>query len=199
MDTSQTDSVSRDAVYAEMYNEMRRCRDYELTASTWYTAILLAVLVLFVSIKYQADPVSGISQYGKLADALQGDRFVQIAIVLIVTFFLGASIYSIRCMNLRYQELRGYTTAKLEPMWSEFSPITRRFTPFNAVILTQLIIVLITDHIVLLPSKASTMPDVLEILVILFSLVIIRVIYSRLPMMTLKNDKQDLSRTRGAS
>ena len=46
--------VSKDTVYSEFYNEMRRFRDYELTASTWYMAILLAITGFILSAKFDS-------------------------------------------------------------------------------------------------------------------------------------------------
>ena len=46
------DAVTRDVVYAEMYNEMRRFRDYEFTSSMWYTALLLAILGFVVAVRF---------------------------------------------------------------------------------------------------------------------------------------------------
>jgi hypothetical protein len=44
--------VSADIVYQEMYQEMRRFRDYELSASNWNSAILLALAGALLTLKY---------------------------------------------------------------------------------------------------------------------------------------------------
>lgn len=44
--------ILNESIYSELCNELRRYRDYELTAATWYTAILLALLGFYASAKF---------------------------------------------------------------------------------------------------------------------------------------------------
>jgi hypothetical protein len=136
MDTPD-DSVTVNTVYSEMYNEIRRCRDYEMTASTWYTAILLGVLVAIVSAKYG-------DQTSDLKKALQDNLTVQGFLALIYTLVGGLSIYSIRYMNLLGDNLRKYVNT-LEPLWHNFRVDylkKRRVSPFCALAITQAVVVL---------------------------------------------------------
>ena len=63
MGNTPKDKITPDVVYQEMYQEMRRFRDYELTAATWYTTILLAFLGYVFQFQDQDLLANGIAKF----------------------------------------------------------------------------------------------------------------------------------------
>ena len=45
--------VSVDTVYSEMYNEMRRYRDYQFSNAKWHTTSFLALIGAILAAKYE--------------------------------------------------------------------------------------------------------------------------------------------------
>ena len=125
--------ISKESVYREMYNEMRRYRDYELNSSKWYSTILIAILgfilkdKIFISksLDYQTS-----SKYN-----LQFIILISIITILIVT----ASCHGVWVAHKRHDELRRYTNT-LEPKWKKFQP--SKIAPFTRIFIyvTQIII-----------------------------------------------------------
>lgn len=138
--------VSRDTVYSEHYNELRRYRDYELTASTWYTVILLGALGFIISAKFGGDIPPK-----PLGIALTNYFPIQFFVALVSTMIGGASLYSIRFANLRYQELRNYMAQHLEPSWWTFTRVRRKPTPLDTIYFTQLVIIGVTNYLLFSP------------------------------------------------
>jgi hypothetical protein len=140
MDSDGGTQVSREAVYAEVYNEMRRYRDYELNASTWYTVILLGILGIIVSARFGGQ----VGQPSQLASNLQDNLLVQSIVAIIDVIIGGASLYSIRYANLRYHQLRNYATNNLEPDWHKNAMPNVlgkiRYSPLHTIYLTHFLI-----------------------------------------------------------
>lgn len=127
--------VSPDIVYQELYQEMRRFRDYELSSSTWYTVILLAILSAIISVKYASDSLLKVSLFG--------DCTIKI-VVLLVIFLIGFSnIWSTYYVRRRYHHLRNYVDY-LEPEWHNYQPEIIFPAPYHLIVLTQLILVLVS-------------------------------------------------------
>lgn len=108
----QDEVVNRDAVYAQLYFEMRRYRDYELTAATWWTALLVAILsgLLWIS------AASGAAQ-NILVPILRDFRVKTLMTVPLFLFGLGI-LHALHYTNLRYQVLRRFCDKELEPAYS---------------------------------------------------------------------------------
>jgi hypothetical protein len=129
--------VSFDTVYSEMYTEMRRFRDYELRSSTWYTAILIAILGFIANSKYTAQTTpSG------LALLLQGGIVARALVLLVVTALGFASSFSVWYVSRRYHSLRQLVDAQLEPAWdhsNKRAPVLpeRRLTPRHMIYMVQ--------------------------------------------------------------
>ncbi len=91
--------VDQNTVYQEAYAEMRRFRDYEITASTWYITIQLALFgVLTLS-------------NGKLPFQMRC-----IAIFLSMLIGVGGA-YTVYYAHVRYKSLRDLVDNTLEPHW----------------------------------------------------------------------------------
>ncbi|MCX9076077.1 MAG: hypothetical protein OIN88_15745 [Candidatus Methanoperedens sp.] len=136
--------VSKDTVYSEFYNEMRRFRDYELTASTWYMAILLAITGFILSAKFD----SGQSTQSNLSQLFIAYRSHIFFLIIIIG---GSALFSICYATRRYRELRDYADGNLEPEWKKKTFKHRKhkyFNPRNAIILS-LIVVLVIDGLIL--------------------------------------------------
>lgn len=168
---SDNHEVSRDAVYSELYEEMRRYRDYELTASTWYTAILVGILGSIIAAKFLHDgspsqlaevlaqnssfrAACDYLKQGQIAPAfvlIQGYLF-KLAIAAIVFIVGVASIHSIHYAHVRHEDLRSYTN-HMEPIWKRFSLQTPIWRPRHWIYLMQLLITFATTYLVLIPTS----------------------------------------------
>lgn len=135
--------VTREAVYGEMYNELRRYRDYEFTSSTWYTAILVAILGFLVATRFE-NTAEGFSAY------FQSSCFLRCAVIFVSAIIAGASTFLVNYSYRRYRELRNYTTNHLEPKWKAeaFKPREYEFVPRHIYYITPwfvfILILLIT-------------------------------------------------------
>jgi membrane protein YqaA with SNARE-associated domain len=137
-----------DTVYREFYNEMRRYRDYEFQSSTWYTAMLIAILGFLISVRF-----------GKPADltvfgaAVANNCLVKLALILGTGVLGGTSWFLVRYASHRYEELRKYAN-ELEPEWKveTFVITSWRITPRHVLYVTQVMLVLITWFVILIPS-----------------------------------------------
>jgi len=141
---NNSNEVSKDTVYSELYAEMRRFRDYELAVSTWYTAILIAILAALLTAKFGAVQ-SDFSQ-------ILGTNFLnRLLIVGFVTLIFSGGCYSVIYSHQRYNELRKYVDECLEPEWKKFKPKKRKVTPREFMLLTQALLLIAIDIIVLWP------------------------------------------------
>lgn len=138
--------VSSDIVYQELYQEMRRYRDYELSVSTWYTAILLAILGGVFTAKY------GDLGLAQLANECV-IKFIAAFIVLIVG---GSGLYSIWFSYRRYKHISEYIFNKklnLEPSWkSIYTPEKVFLKPRHLIMTTQIILIVLTILVIILPG-----------------------------------------------
>ncbi len=139
---SKNTEVSDESIYSELCNELRRYRDYELTAATWYTAILLALLAFYASAKFGSD--------GEYVRSLAAS-----ILVLSLSTVLGfSSCYSVWFAHWRYSDIRDIVREKhLEPKWvvDAFKKITdkKAIPPRYLIYLIQLLLVLATWFVVL--------------------------------------------------
>jgi len=145
------DEVTKDTVYSELYQEMRRFRDYHLNVATWYTVILLALLGGIFTIKYSSD----FSNISRLFTNLLV-KFLIIGFTILLGF---SGIFSILFASDRHDQIREYVNTHLEPTWKpkfephKFKIFNLNFTPTGFMILTIIILMLSIIVIVLLELK----------------------------------------------
>ena len=130
--------ISKGVIYSEIYTEMRRYRDYELSAATWYTAILIVMLGFIVTDKSDV-------------------TFVRVAIGVLSTILGGSSIYSIWYVNRRYGQLLEIMNNHLEPQWKKavFKNIRTEMIlrPRHLIFIVQVSLILATWYFVCLSTK----------------------------------------------
>lgn len=134
------EEVSSDIIYQELYQEMRRYRDYELSASMWYTTILLAVLGAILSAKYGGN--------------LGLEKFMDECIVKFITAFIiliigSSGMWSVYFSHRRYNHLRSFVNdLKIEPDWRIYEPEPIFPEPRHLILITQLSLVILSIAIV---------------------------------------------------
>lgn len=116
--------VCENTVYTELYAELRRYRDYEFTSSTWYSALLLAILGFLVASRF-GDTAP------RFALLLETSCAAKVLFVAVAALIAGTSTFLVWYSYARYQELRKYTTDNLEPKWktTDFTPREHPIAP----------------------------------------------------------------------
>src|SRR5262245_21792080 len=114
-DRKESNGVSLDTVYTQMYAELRRYCDHELTVARWFTAILHAMLGAVVASKYAA---AGSSLGVALERCPSLKWFGALVPVLVGTF--GA--WSIADAMRNSGRLRMWLTDALEPKLGHVTP-----------------------------------------------------------------------------
>ncbi len=137
--------VGREAVYAQIYDEMRRYRDYEFNSSSWYTALLLATIGFLIAVRF-----GGTAPQLKVLLVTNG--FLKLAVIVSAALIAAASCYLIYFSSRRYQYLREWVDNNLEPDWKKktFKPDRMLFGPRQIYYLTQWLLVLIITIITLI-------------------------------------------------
>lgn len=164
--------VNTDTIYQEMYQEMRRYRDYELTSSTWYTAFLIAILGFLVTVVY------GNNNFPQLRCLLTSNLYFQLFISGAITLLGCASVYSVRYVNLRYKEIKDYvfnepaTKQFFRPDWHTFSPKGRRIKPVCLIYIDHFLILAISNAIIFSSRGYCAVVSSVVILLALFLIVI---------------------------
>ncbi len=156
--------INDETIYSERYNEMRRFRDYELTVSTWYSAILLAILGSIASEKFNQKSLLFIH----LNSNLTYQVFIASAVVIIGLCF----VYSLCYVSFRYQELRTYMTEFIEPneLPYKFKPYETYLKPRDAIFITYVILIGMTNFILLAPPVINGAISLACSTVVLFTL-----------------------------
>ena len=147
--------IQVDTVYQEMYQEMRRYRDYELTSSTWYTAFLIAILGFLITTIHGDN-----QQFIELRLILTTNLYVQILTALMIVILGLASLYSVRYVNLRYQEITHYIFDNPETEYfrpesiKKFISKTRnkKIKPVDLIYLVHLLILAVSNTVIFLAS-----------------------------------------------
>jgi hypothetical protein len=132
-----------EAVYHhELYEEMRRFRDYELRAATWYTTILVVIIGFLVRQQIvlggvELDTAGGAPNLAGAATAV-----VALSIIAALGF---ASCLSVWHASQRYHQLRDLTN-ELEPTWKR-DLVTKHikpssFEPHLMILLVQVVLVI---------------------------------------------------------
>jgi hypothetical protein len=123
---SKLDKISRDVVYQQLYQEMRRYRDYEIVVSGWYITLTLGV-------------IGGLFAISKL-NINVGSCLVWLFSTFFVIAGLGIS-YVIWYAHDRYRSLRDYTDKNIEPAWKDKPKIRETwFQPYIVLILVNLML-----------------------------------------------------------
>ena len=128
---NEQNEVSRDAVYEQLYHEMRRHRDYEMLVSGWYATLVLGALAGLFAIRPTFQPCL-LWLFG------------------ILIALAGAGVcYLVWYTHDRYESLRKFVDEQIEPSWRPKPPITqRKFKPhcvligINAMLTLAVIVVL---------------------------------------------------------
>ena len=126
--------VSLDTAYIELYNEMRRLRDYQLASSRWYSTILLAISGALLAIKtpFRGSTSTGVMQ---LMDKIE----FQLVIAFVI-FVIGASgLFVTYYTHRAYKDLRKWTSENLEPEIKQEINVSRigYLQPHHAMYATQ--------------------------------------------------------------
>lgn len=103
-----------DEVYSQLYQEMRRHRDYELTTSTWHMLLLLGILGLVLNTVYGGNPYCP----SVLAQWFIEHAWTQRLTAILFSVVAISCIFSISYSNTRYHDLRAFTE-HLEPKWKD--------------------------------------------------------------------------------
>ena len=164
MNDLDNEKVSIDTVYAEHYNEMRRYRDYEIAAPTWYFAILFVFLGFIVSSKF--DDAFQVASNASIFDVSFPAKLLA---ALLSTTVTTMSLYSIRFANIRYHEIRDYVNT-LEPQWKTFIPSKRKITPVHLVYISHGLLLGILVFLLFFPPVRDGLVAALVSLVVVFGI-----------------------------
>ena len=131
--------VSKDAAYAELYQEMRRYRDYETDYVKWCVALLLSVSGGYAAIAGRTQPV----EWG-----------LKVFAIIVIAVIAAAGIFGARYVRQRYKQLREFTT-RVEPEWKSFMPEEITPDPFHFSVSIILVIALASAFLILVYDVAS--------------------------------------------
>lgn len=134
--TEIKDPVSADIVYQEMYEEMRRFRDYELTSSNWHTAILLALAGVILTLKNtnEVTPISAL---------LSQNSLFKLGLSFLAFILVSGGIFTALYASSRYNHMREWVNKNLEPTWKTYNPPSKRLKPIHAIVFVQTILAII--------------------------------------------------------
>jgi len=119
---------SIDSIYEQKFIEMRRHRDYEIRASTWYTTILTSVIIGICILKFGT-----FNQRFFYSNADMAFLYFGINILVAILSFAGA--HTVWYSNKRYQEIRSWMDTHMELVNEhKFSPIKHIVKPNQVII-----------------------------------------------------------------
>jgi heme/copper-type cytochrome/quinol oxidase subunit 2 len=97
------DTVSIEAVYSQLYSEMRRARDHQVTIAAWYTTILLTIngALLFLKRDQSPIPLSNLEKW---------------AVSIVLVILTVGVCYLFWFEHIRYCEYRRCAQS-MEPEW----------------------------------------------------------------------------------
>jgi len=124
--------LSIEVIYSELYSEMRRVRDHQITIGVWYTTTLLAVSSIFAFLRQ--------THHMWLVDTLE-----KWSLAGILFIFAGGIYYLIWYEHTRYCELRKC----VESIELEWKVRVRKPMKVRPPVIYTLIIGLLTSFIVL--------------------------------------------------
>jgi hypothetical protein len=191
---ANNNQIQVDTIYQEKYQEMRRYRDYELTSSTWYTAFLIAILGFLITIIHGDN-----RQFIELRLILTTNLQVQILTALSITFLGFASLYSVRYVNLRYQELKHYIFDDPETKYfrpesiKKFSPEDkkRKIKPVDLIYLVHLLILAVSNTVIF--SASGWCNVILSWIFLIIAFIMIRYVF--LPDLNLSKHNQETTKS----
>jgi hypothetical protein len=138
--------VSSDVIYQEKYQEMRRHRDYELTVSTWYTTILLAIAGVIFTAKF-TDTSSTISSL------LTYNYIIKIFLFIVDFVIMFSGCYSVWYSHDRYESLRKFMNDFFEPKIPKFDPRPMGIKPYQLIIITQIVLFFLICLAIFIPNS----------------------------------------------
>ena len=141
-------NVDRNTVYTQMYTEMRRFRDYIFSGSTWYTALMLAILAFVVTPRF-----SGVCPQSRLTAIMIHSVIMKIILVILTVLIVFSSCYNIYYAFRRYTYNRIFVSHYLEPEWKNkiYDEDKIKFQPHHLLYATQALIGLILLSAILIP------------------------------------------------
>jgi len=123
------ENINPDIVYQELYEEMRRYRDYELTSSTWFMVILLATISGIITLKF--------GDHSNF-DLLTCNFLFKVISSFLCTLIALSGILSAIFAACRYNHLRDWVTKNFEPDWKKYKPKDIKFLkPIWLIVTTQ--------------------------------------------------------------
>jgi uncharacterized membrane protein YidH (DUF202 family) len=134
--TKTRDHVSADIVYQEMYEEMRRFRDYELASSNWYTAILLALAGVILTLKNANGDIT-------ISTLLSQSSLLKIGLSVLAIILVSSGIFTALYASSRYNHMRAWVDKNLEPKWKTYTPPVKQLKPIHAIVIVQIILAII--------------------------------------------------------
>lgn len=140
--------ASPDTIYAEVCEDIRQVRIYELTSAKWYTALLVAIAGVIVTFKFGTPDNAGSFQY-----ALANSFPIQLLLCTTITGIALFASFTIIFAHRYHRKLERYLDANLFPseIPSRMNAIPRtRVLPSHFIIATQLLVAAATDAIILL-------------------------------------------------
>ncbi|MFZ5923471.1 MAG: hypothetical protein ACOYY3_20695 [Chloroflexota bacterium] len=120
--TDERELVTPDVVYQEMHEEMRRYRDYEITSSNWYTAILLAIAGVVLASKDNIELP------------------LKLALTFLVPFLAISGIFTALYASSRYEHMRNWFDENLEPNWKTYKPLKKWLKPIHMIVAVQVVL-----------------------------------------------------------
>ena len=143
--SQQPEAVTADAAYAAANAEMGAYRNYEITFSTWFTAILLAILGAVVTIRWGTNQ----TRLGLLLDARLEARLL----VGVVAAAVGCcACFCQWYVTRRYDELRHYLETGFRLCVKPLVRAQPRFRPRHAIVVMHVVLTVTAVAIALWPA-----------------------------------------------
>lgn len=99
--STSNNNVEWNTVYTEMHNEMRDFRNNIFTLSTWYTALLIAILAFVISIRF-----STVIPQSRLTVLLIHSCCMKMFLAVLTLVIVMSSCYMIYYAYRRYYHLK---------------------------------------------------------------------------------------------
>jgi len=132
-------NIEGEVIFKEMYQEMRRHRDYVHISSTWYTTFLIAIIGFLLNS----------NKYNYLYEIIRSNdrsifKFIIFAIALCILLF---SIFSVGYSQSRYDETKDFINKNFRSILPD--PPRKTFTPRHVIYITQVLLFLTIGYLLL--------------------------------------------------
>ena len=141
--TNGNGQISADTVYSELYEEGRYFRNHELTVSTWYSIILLAILATILAVKSS-------SSNSSIHQILSNNLIIKICVAIVICVIGISGLLSIRYSKKRYGDIRNHLDS-IEPSNKNFKKTDIKYTPRQLIFYSSLILTIITIIVIFIP------------------------------------------------